>query len=141
MREYLERFDEAGLQCLMVSQESILLVVQEGLRPSQFLHKISRKMPKTYAELKIKAFSHASADEYIKGKKGEPSRQKKDTKRKEQETTKDSQQKKSRLEGNQVLTRLQNCSPVGSTAILHSTPRGSKSSCKWKEETYSRTLV
>ena len=102
MREYLERFDEAGLQCLMVSQESILLVVQEGLRPSQFLHKISRKMPKTYAELKIKAFSHASADEYIKGKKGEPSGQKKDTKRKEQETTKDSQQKKSRPEGNQV---------------------------------------
>ena len=40
-------------------------------------------MPKTYVELKIKAFSHALADEYIKGKKGEPSGQKKDTKRKE----------------------------------------------------------
>ena len=44
---------------------------------------MSRKMPKTYAELKIKAFSHASADEYIKGKKGEPSGQKKETKRNE----------------------------------------------------------
>ena len=73
MSEYLEQFDEAVLQCPMVSQESILSVVQEGLRPSQFLHKISRKMPKTYAELKIKAFSHVSADEYIKGKKGEHS--------------------------------------------------------------------
>ena len=59
-------------------------------------------MPKTYVELKIKAFSHASADEHIKGKKREPSRQKKDTKRKEQDTEKDSQQKKSLLEGNQV---------------------------------------
>ena len=58
----------------MVSQDSILSAVQEGLRPSQFLHKISRKMPKTYMELKIKGFSHASTDEYIKGKKGEPSR-------------------------------------------------------------------
>ena len=47
-------------------------------------------MPKTYAELKIKAFSHASADEYIKGKKGEPSGQKKDGKRKDQDVTKDS---------------------------------------------------
>ena len=59
-------------------------------------------MPKTYAELKIKAFSHASVDKYIKGKEGEPSGQKKDNKRKEQDTAKDSQQKKSRLEGNQV---------------------------------------
>ena len=65
-----------------VSQESILSAIQEGLRPSQFLHKISRKIPKTYVELKIKAFSHASADEYIKGKKGKPFRQKKDDKRK-----------------------------------------------------------
>ena len=73
MREYLDRFDEVILQCPMVSQESILLVIQEGLRPSQFLHKISRKMPKTYTELKIKAFSNASADEYIKSKKEEPS--------------------------------------------------------------------
>ena len=40
-------------------------------------------MPKTYAKLKIKAFSHASADKYIKGKKGKPSKQKKDGKRKE----------------------------------------------------------
>ena len=48
-------------------------------------------MLKTYAELKIKAFSHASVDEYIKGKKGEPSGQKQDAKRKEQDTTKDSQ--------------------------------------------------
>ena len=69
MREYFERFDEAILQCPMVPQESILSAVQEGLRPSQFLHKISRKMPKTSAELKIKAFSHASANKYIKGKK------------------------------------------------------------------------
>ena len=67
----------------MVSQESILSAVQEGLKPSQFLHKISRKMPKTYVELKIKAFSHASTDKYIKGKKGEPTGQKKETKRKE----------------------------------------------------------
>ena len=73
MREYLERFDEAILQCPMVSQESILSVVQEGLRPSQFLYKISWKMSKTCAELKFKAFSHASTDEDIKGKKGEPS--------------------------------------------------------------------
>ena len=91
MREYLERFDEIVLQCPMVSQESIMSVVQEGLRPSQFLHKISRKMPKTYAKLKIKAFSHVSVDKYIKGKKGEPSGQKKDSKRKEQDVTKDSQ--------------------------------------------------
>ena len=40
-------------------------------------------MLKTYAELKIKAFSHTSADEYIKGKKGKPSGQKKETKKKE----------------------------------------------------------
>ena len=33
-------------------------------------------MPKIYAKLKIKAFFHALVDEYIKGKKGEPSRQK-----------------------------------------------------------------
>ena len=79
------------MQCPMVSQESILLAVQEGLRPSQFLHKILRKMPKIYTELKINAFSHASADEYIKGKKGKPYGQKMDSKRKEQEVTKDSQ--------------------------------------------------
>ena len=48
-------------------------------------------MPKTHAGLKIKAFSHASADEYIKGKKGKPSGQKKDIKRKEQDVAKDSQ--------------------------------------------------
>ena len=90
MREYLERFNEAVLQCPMVSQESILLAVQEGLQPSQFIHKILRKMLKTYAELKIKAFSHASADEYIKGKKGGPFEQKKDDKRKEQDIAKDS---------------------------------------------------
>ena len=30
-------------------------------------------MPKTYVELKIKSFVHASTDEYIKGKKGKPS--------------------------------------------------------------------
>ena len=59
-------------------------------------------MPKTYAKLKIRAFSHASADEYIKGKKDEASGQKKDTKRKEQDVAKDPQQKKSRPEGNQV---------------------------------------
>ena len=88
MREYLERFDEAVLLCPMVSQERILSVVQEGLKPSQFLHKILRKMPKMYAELKIKAFSHALADKYIKGKKGEPSEQKKEMKRKEQDNTK-----------------------------------------------------
>ena len=52
-------------------------------------------MPKTYIELKIKAFSYASTDEYIKGKKDEPSGQKKDNKRKEQDVAKDSQQKKS----------------------------------------------
>ena len=69
MREYLERFDEAVLQCPMISQESILSAVQEGLKPSQFLHKISRKMPKTYVELKIKAFSHASSDEYIRARR------------------------------------------------------------------------
>ena len=86
-----------------VSQESILSAIQEGLRPSQFLHKISRKMPKTYVVLKIKAFSHASADEYIKGKKGEPSGQKKETKRKEQDTAKDAHEKKSRPKNNQVL--------------------------------------
>ena len=73
MREYLERFNEAVLLCPMVSQESILSTVQKGLEPSQFLHKILRKMLKTYAELKIKAFLHASTDEYIKGNKGEPS--------------------------------------------------------------------
>ena len=91
MREYLEWFDEAILQCPMVLQESILSTIQEGLQPSQFLHKISRKMPKTYVELKIKAFSHASADEYVKGKTGEPSGQKKETKRNEQDTMKDAQ--------------------------------------------------
>ena len=104
MREYLERFDEAVLQCPMVSQESILSVVQEGLKLSQFLHKISTKMPKTYAELKIKAFSHASANEYLKGKKREPSEQKKKTKRKEQDNTTYAQQKKSRPESSKVPT-------------------------------------
>ena len=83
IREYLERIDEAVLQCPMVSKEHILSVIQEGLRPSQFLHKNSMKMPKTYAKLKIKAFSYALADEYIKGKKEEPSGQKKEIKRKE----------------------------------------------------------
>ena len=48
-------------------------------------------MPKIYAELKIKALSYALADKYIKSKKGELSRQKKDNKRKEHEVTKDSQ--------------------------------------------------
>ena len=86
----------------MVSQESILLVIEEGLCPSQFLHKISRKMTKTYAELKIKAFSHASADDDIKGKKGEPSGQKKDGKRKEQDVARDQQQKRGRPEGSQA---------------------------------------
>ena len=86
----------------MVSQESILSSVHEGLKPSQFLHKISRKMPKTYAELKIKAFSHASANEYMKSKKWKPAEQKKEAKRKEQDTTKNAQQKKSRPEGNHV---------------------------------------
>ena len=86
----------------MASQESILSVVQEGLRPSQFLHKISRKMLKTYVEFKIKEFSYTSADEYIKGNKGEPSRQNKDTKRKKHDVAKDSQQKKSRPKGNRV---------------------------------------
>ena len=62
----------------MVSQESILSTVQEGLKPSQFLHKISRKMPKIYAELKIKAFSYALVDENVKGKKKEPTEQKKE---------------------------------------------------------------
>ena len=94
MREYLEWFDEVVLQCLMVSQESILSVVQEGLKSNQFLHKILRKVPKTYAELKIKAFSHASTDEYIKSKKEEPFGQKKETKRNEQDNTKDTQQEK-----------------------------------------------
>ena len=88
----------------MVSQESILSAVQEGLKPSQFLHKISRKVPKTYAELKIKVFSHASTDEYLKGKKGEPSKQKKEKKRKEHDNTKDAQQKKSRPESSKVPT-------------------------------------
>ena len=37
-------------------------------------------MLKIYVELKIKAFSHALADEYIKPKKGEPFGQKKDNK-------------------------------------------------------------
>ena len=46
-------------------------------------------MLKTYAELKIKEFSHALADEYIKGKKEEPSGQKKESKRKEQDIVKD----------------------------------------------------
>ena len=104
MRDYLEQFDEVVLQCPMVSQESILSAIQEGLKPNQFLYKISRKIPKIYAELKIKTFSHASADEYIKGKKGEPSGQKKETKRKEQDNTKDTQQKKSRSESSQVPT-------------------------------------
>ena len=58
-------------------------------------------MPKTYVELKIKAFSHASADEYIRGKKGESSEQKKDDKRKKQEGAKDPRQKRGRPEGNQ----------------------------------------
>ena len=89
MWECLERFDEAILLYPMVSQESILLVVQEGLRPSQFLHKISRKMPKTCAKLKIKVFSHALINEYIKGKKSESFGQKKNGKRKEQESIKD----------------------------------------------------
>ena len=75
----------------MVSQESIFLVVQEWLRLSQFLHKILRKMPKTYVELKIKAFSYASTDEYIKGKKGKPFGQKKDDKRKKHEVIGDLQ--------------------------------------------------
>ena len=61
-------------------------------------------MPKTYAELKIKAFSHALVDEYIKGKKEEPSEQKKEAKRKEQDNTKDTQQKKSKSESSQVPT-------------------------------------
>ena len=47
-------------------------------------------MPKTYVELKIKAFSNTLADKYIKGKKGKLSGQKKDNKRKEQEVAKDS---------------------------------------------------
>ena len=89
MREYLEWFDELVLQCPMVSQEIILSVIQERLWPSQFLHKISRKMPKTYAKLKMKAFSHASANEYIKGKKSEPFGQRKDGIRKEQDVARD----------------------------------------------------
>ena len=44
--------------------------------------------------MKIKVFFHASTNEYIKGKKGEPSRQKRDEKRKEQEVAKDPQQKR-----------------------------------------------
>ena len=59
-------------------------------------------MSKSHTELKIRAFSHASADEYVRGKKGEPLGQKKDAKRKEQDTTKGTQQKKSRPEDNQV---------------------------------------
>ena len=51
-------------------------------------------MWKTYVELKIKAFSHASADEYIKGKKGEPFGQKKDGKRKEHDVAKEQQHKR-----------------------------------------------
>ena len=73
MREYLEWFDEAILLCLMVSQESTPSTIQERLKPSQFLDKISRKMLKMYVELKIKAFSHALVDEYINDEKGEPS--------------------------------------------------------------------
>ena len=46
-------------------------------------------MPKIYAELKIKALSRASTYEYIKGRKGELARQKKDNKRKEQDVAKD----------------------------------------------------
>ena len=38
----------------------------------------------------------------MKGKKGEPSKQKKEPKRKEQDTAKDAQQKKSRPEGNHL---------------------------------------
>ena len=56
---------------------------------ANFFIKIPEKMPKTYAELKIKAFSHASVDEYIKGKKGEPSKQKNEAKRKEHDNAKD----------------------------------------------------
>ena len=107
MKEYLKRFDEVVLLCPMVSQKSILLVIQEGPRPSQFLQKISRKMPKTYAELKIKAFFHTSADEYIKGKKGEPSEQKNDGKRKEQDVTTDPQQKRGRPDGNHASNSAQ----------------------------------
>ena len=59
-------------------------------------------MPKTYEELKIKAFSHALVDEYIKGKKGEPSGQKKDGKIKEQDVAKNPQKKMDRPEGNQA---------------------------------------
>ena len=72
----------------MVSQESVLSAVQECLKPNQFLHKISWKMPKPYAELKIKAFSHASAAEYMKGKKRKPTEQKREPKRKEQDIAK-----------------------------------------------------
>ena len=56
-------------------------------------------MPKTYVKLKIKEFSHASTDEYIKGKKEEPSGQKKDSKSKEPDVAKDSQQKKEPTRG------------------------------------------
>ena len=63
-------------------------------------------MPKSYAELKIKVFSHASADEYIKGKNGESSGQKQDTKKKEQDTAKGSQQKKIRPENTQVTSSI-----------------------------------
>ena len=42
------------------------------------------------------------ADEYIKGKKGEPSEQKKDGKRKEQDVAKDPQQEKGRPKWNQA---------------------------------------
>ena len=80
-------------------------ISRSGRAPTKSIApKISRKMPKTYMKLKIKAFSHASADEYIKGKKGEPSEQKKDNKRKEREVAKDSQQKKNQPEDNQALS-------------------------------------
>ena len=123
MREYLEWFDEAILLCPMVSQESILSVIQEGLRPSQFLHKLSRKIPKTYTKLKIKAFFHALADEYVKRKKGKPSGLKKDGKRKEQDVTKDPQQKRGRPEGNHAsnsvlkpfISRFKNYTPLNTS--------------------------
>ena len=63
-------------------------------------------MLKTYAELKIKVFSHASADEYIKGKKGEHFDQKKETKRKKKNNTKNTQQKKSKPKNSQVPTSI-----------------------------------
>ena len=52
--------------------------------------------------MKIKAFSHASIDEYIKGKKGEGFEQKKDGKRKEQDVARDPKLKRGRLEGSQA---------------------------------------